>query len=189
VRERQGKSARALLVAVCGRSRAGKSVVAHALARNLQDDGTNCLHVRLDDWIMPAAERRPGDTAEIRNRADRLPGIVAALRQGEAVAAPGYDAANRVSGPPVTYDPAGKSVIILDGVFAAHGSIRSSLDLAAFVDAPEPVQRARFAALYRWKQFDDAAMEELWRARIADEWAAVDAQREHCDVIITASET
>jgi hypothetical protein len=32
-------------------------------------------------------------------------------------------------------------------------------------------------------------MEELWRARIADEWAAVDAQREHCDVIITASET
>jgi histidinol-phosphate phosphatase family protein len=187
--ERKGKSARPLLVAVCGRSRSGKSVVAHALARGLQEDGTSCLHVRLDDWIMPAAERRPGDAAEIRNRVDRLPAILAALRQGEAVAAPGYDAANRVAGPPVTYDPAGKSVIVLDGVFAAHASIRSSLDLAAFVDAPEPVQRARFAALYRWKQFDDAAMEELWRARIADEWAAVDAQREHCDVIITASET
>jgi hypothetical protein len=32
-------------------------------------------------------------------------------------------------------------------------------------------------------------MEKLWRARIGDERAAVDAQREHCDVIITASET
>ena len=189
VLERKGKSARPLIVAVCGRSRSGKSVIAHALARSLQDDGLHCLHVRLDDWIMPAAERRPGDTAETRNRVDRLPGIVAALRRGEAVTAPGYDAANRIAGPSVTHDPAGKDVIVLDGVFAAHGSVRAALDLAAFVDTPEPVQRGRFAALYRWKQFDDAAMEELWRARIADEWAAVDAQREHCDVIITASET
>ena len=78
---------------------------------------------------------------------------------------------------------------MLDGVFAAHASIRGEVDLAAFVDTPEPVQRGRFAALYRWKGLDDAAMQELWHARIADEWAAVDAQREHCDVIITASET
>jgi histidinol-phosphate phosphatase family protein len=189
VRERQATTGRPLVVAVCGRSRAGKSVIAHALVRCLQEDDTSCLRVRLDDWIMPAAERRPGDTAEIRNRADRLPAIVAALRHGEAVTAPGYDAANRVAGPPVTYDPAGKRVIVLDGVFAAHGAIRASLDLAGFVDSPEPVQRGRFAALYRWKGLDDAAMEELWRARIADEWAAVDAQRGHCDVIITASET
>jgi histidinol-phosphate phosphatase family protein len=177
------------IIAVCGRSRSGKSVIAHALVRSLQEDGLRCMHVRLDDWIMPAAERGPGDTAETRNRVDRLPPVVAALRRGEAVTAPGYDAARRVAGPPVTYAPAGKSVIVLDGVFAAHASIRSLVDLAAFVDTPEPVQRGRFAALYRWKGLDDAAMQELWRARIADEWAAVDAQREHCDVIITASET
>ncbi len=186
VRER---AARPLLVGLCGRSRSGKTVIAHALVRALREDGESCLHVRLDDWIMPAAERRPGDTAEIRNRVDRLPGIVAALRRGEAVTAPGYDAANRDAGPSVAYDPAAKSVIVLDGVFAAHASIRPAIDLAAFVDTPEPVQHGRFAALYRWKGLDDAAMQELWRTRIADEWAAVDAQREHCDVIITASET
>jgi mannose-1-phosphate guanylyltransferase / phosphomannomutase len=178
-----------LVVAVCGRSRSGKSVIAHALARTLQEDGETCLHLRLDDWIMPAAERGPGDSAETRNRVDRLPAIVAALRRGEAVTAPGYDAARRVAGPAVTYDPAGKAIIVLDGVFAAHASIRREIDLAAFVDTPEPVQRGRFAALYRWKGLGDAAMQELWHARIADEWAAVDAQREHCDVIITASET
>jgi histidinol-phosphate phosphatase family protein len=178
---------RPMLVAICGRSRSGKSVVSHALLRTLRDRETDALLVRLDDWIQPAAERRPKDTAEIRNRVDRLPAIVAALRQGEAITAPGYDSARRVQGQAVTYDPAGRSVIVLDGVFAAHPAIRPQIDLAAFVDTPEPVQRGRFEALYRWKGFDDAAMEELWHARIADEWAAVDAQRETCDVIITAS--
>jgi histidinol-phosphate phosphatase family protein len=176
------------IVAICGRSRSGKSVVAHAFARSLLDSGANCLLVRLDDWIQPAAERRPGDSAETRNRVDRLPAIISALREGKAMTAPGYDSARRVQGPPVAYDPAGRDVIILDGVFAAHASIRPQIDFAAFVETPEPVQRRRFAALYRWKRFDDAAMDELWRARIADEWATVDAQRETCDMIVSASQ-
>ncbi len=87
-------SARArLLLPVSGRSRAGKSVVAHALARTLVDAGRNILHVHLDNWIMPAAERGPNDTAEIRNRVDLLPDLIATLRKGGAVTAPGYDSA------------------------------------------------------------------------------------------------
>jgi mannose-1-phosphate guanylyltransferase / phosphomannomutase len=180
-------SARPLLVAICGRSRSGKSSIAHALMRTVRENGTDALLVRLDDWIQPAAERRPGDRAEIRNRVDRLPAILAALRRGETLTAPGYNQATRVQGPAVTYHPAGRSIIILDGVFAAHASIRSQIDLAAFVDTPEPVQRHRFEAFYRWKGFDDVAMHELWGSRIADEWAAVDAQRRTCDVIVPAS--
>jgi uridine kinase len=130
----------------------------------------------------------PHDTAEIRNRAERLPAIIAALREGRTITAPGYDAAKRIQGPPVTYAPAGHRLILVEGVFAAHPSVRPLIDIAAFVDVREGVQRGRFDALYRWKGFDDAAIEDLWRARISDEWAAVDAQREHCDVIVTASE-
>ncbi|HEY1545285.1 MAG TPA: HAD-IIIA family hydrolase [Xanthobacteraceae bacterium] len=176
-----------MIIGICGRSRSGKSVIAHALQRTWQEGESNALLVRLDDWIQPAAERQPGDGAEIRNRVDRLPAIVAALRRGERVTAPGYNQATRVEGPPVTYDPAGHNIIILDGVFAGHASVRPQIDLAAFVDTPEAVQRGRFEALYRWKGFDDAAMQELWRVRIADEWAAVDAQRQTCDVIVTAN--
>ena len=176
-----------VFVAICGRSRAGKSVLAHALVRSLREAGEDCLHVRLDDWIMPAAERRPGDTTEMRNRVAELEPTLTALRRGEAVTAPGYDALKRVEGKPVTYDPAGRAIIVVEGVFAAHETVRHLLDVTAFVDVPEPVQRRRFASLYRWKGFDNVAMEELWGARIADEWAAIDAQREHCNVIITAS--
>ena len=173
------------IIGICGRSRSGKSVVAHALVRALREAGVDCLHVRLDDWIMPAAERRPHDTGEIRNRADRLPAIIAALRAGTSITAPGYDAAKRTQGPQVTYAPAGHRLILVEGVFAAHRSVRPMIDIAAFVDVREGVQRVRFDALYRWKGFDDAAIEDLWRARIADEWAAIDAQREHSDMVIT----
>src|SRR5262249_53307085 len=44
VRER---APRPLVVAVCGRSRSGKSVIAPALVRALQEGGEACLHVRL----------------------------------------------------------------------------------------------------------------------------------------------
>ena len=120
-------------------------------ARALREAGQDCLHVRLDDWIMPAAERRPHDTGEIRNRADRLPAIIAALRAGTSITAPGYDGAKRTQGPPVTYAPAGHRLILVEGVFAAHPSVRPMIDIAAFVDVREGVQRARFDALYRWK--------------------------------------
>jgi uridine kinase len=183
----KGASRSPLIVGICGRSRAGKSVVAHALVRALTEAGEHPLHVRLDDWIMPAAERRPDDTGELRNRADRLPAIVAALRSGQRITAPGYDSATRTPGPPVTYEPAGHRLIVVEGVFAAHRSARAEIDLAAFVEVPESVQRARFDALYRWKRFDQAAIEGLWRERIADEWAAIDAQREHCDMVITTA--
>ena len=180
-----GAHRRPLLVGICGRSRSGKSAVAHALVRALTEAGENPLLVRLDEWVQPAAERRPDQGAEVRNRVDRLPAILAALRRGEAVTAPGYDAVKRVQRKPVTYDPIGRSVIVLDGVFAAHPSIRPLVDLAAFIEASETVQRRRFATLYRWKGFDDTAIADLWRARMTDEWSAVDAQRERCNMTVT----
>ncbi|MDB5601061.1 MAG: histidinol-phosphate phosphatase family protein [Xanthobacteraceae bacterium] len=178
-----------IIVAVCGRSRAGKSVVAHALARTLADSGANFLHVHLDNWIVPAAERGPNDTAEIRNRVDLLPDLIASLRAGRAITAPGYDSARRVAGKTTTYDAAGRDIVILEGVFAAHASVRAMVDLAVFVEAPENVQRARFDALYRWKSFSDAATEELWDARSSEEWPAVDAQRASADLILSPTES
>jgi mannose-1-phosphate guanylyltransferase/phosphomannomutase len=178
-----------IIVAVCGRSRAGKSVVAHALARSLADSDTNFLHVHLDNWIVPAAERGPNDTAEVRNRTDLLPDLISALRAGRAITAPGYDSARRVAGKTTTYDAAGRDIVILEGVFAAHASVRAMVDLAVFVEAPKNVQRARFEALYRWKSFSDAATEELWRARSSEEWPAVDAQRASADLILSPTES
>lgn len=173
-----------VLVGICGRSRAGKSVVAHAIVRTLTELGVNCLLVRLDDWIVPAAERGRNSSGEARNRVDAMHDLVHALRAGAIVHAPGYDAATRGSGEPVAYDPTGRSVIVLEGSFAGHQSTRSLIDFGVFVEVPEELQRARFAAFYRWKALNERAIDALWQERTTDEWPVVDTQRSASDFVI-----
>jgi len=174
-----------LLVGVCGRSRAGKTVTAHAITRALTEQGLACLHVRLDDWIVPAADRGLTCSVEARNRVDTMPDVVRSLRAGERVSAPGYDAATRGTSQTVTYDPAGQSVIVLEGIFAGHRTIRSLLDFVVFAAVPVELQQARFTAFYRWKGFDENAIKKLWRERSVNEWPVVDAQCDSADIVLT----
>jgi pantothenate kinase len=74
---------------------------------------------------------------------------------------------------------------LFEGSFSGHRSIRALLDFAIFVDVPVELQRARFAAFYRWKGLNEAAVEALWRERAADEWSAVDKQRGSADFVAT----
>jgi hypothetical protein len=58
------------------------------------------------------------------------------------------------------------------------------LDLAVFFVVPPDLQRARFAAFYRWKGLDQQAIDALWRERAEDEWPAVDLQQDDADLIL-----
>jgi histidinol-phosphate phosphatase family protein len=187
IRRVMDRGTRPVLVAVSGRARAGKTAVGHAVIRSLIEEGVAGLHVRLDGWIMAATERDARPSAERRNRVDALPGLVAALRAGASIHAPGHDAATRGAGEAVTYDASGQSVILLDGSFAMHASLRAMLDLAIFVAVPPDLQRERFAAFYRWKGLDQQAIDALWRERAADEWPAVDVQQDGADLVLAPS--
>jgi histidinol-phosphate phosphatase family protein len=173
-----------VLVGVCGRSRSGKTAVAHAIVRALSEQGVSSLHIRLDHWIVPVAERESNSSAETRNRVDVIPDVIRDLRAGASVCAPGYDAASRGPGEPETYDPAGRSVILLDGGFAAHVTILEMLDYNVFTAVPNELQQQRFVDFYRWKGFAETAIETLWRERTIDEWPAVDAQQRDADLIL-----
>ena len=173
-----------VLVGLCGRSRAGKTTAAHAIVRVLMERGLDCLHVRLDDWIVPAANRGPNSSPEARNRVDTMPDLVRALRARKCVRAPGYNAATRGPNSALTYDPTGKSVIVLDGIFAGHSTIRAMLDFVIFAALPTELNRVRFFAFYRWKGFDEDAIEDLWCKRSMEEWPAVDAQCGSADFIL-----
>jgi histidinol-phosphate phosphatase family protein len=184
IRRAMARGTKPVLVAVSGRSRAGKTAIAHAVIRSLTEEGVASLHVRLDDWIVSAAEREPHASAERRSRLAALPSVVSGLRAGTRIRAPGYDAATRRAGEAVIYDPSGRSVVLLDGSFAMHASLRGMLDLAVFVTVAPDAQRERFAAFYRWKGLDQPAIDALWDERAEDEWPAVDLQQESADLVM-----
>jgi hypothetical protein len=184
VRRAMDRGTKPVLVGLSGRPRAGKTVIAHAVTRSLVEEGVAALHVRLDDWIMAAPEREPRVSAETRYSVPMLPGVASALRAGGSASAPGFEAATRGAGEAVSYDAGGRSVILLEGSFAAHLSLRAMLDLTIFVAVPPDVQRRRFAAFYRWKGLDQQAIDALWHDRAEDEWPAVDAQLAGADLVI-----
>jgi histidinol-phosphate phosphatase family protein len=176
-------SGKAPVVAISGRSRAGKSTLAHALERQGREQGLKVLRVQLDRWIVPAGQRPPGMPASERNRVSDYPGIMAALEDGKPVEAPGYDAATRGAAAPEIFDPADAALILLEGVFAGHESIRGAVDRSVFVTCADDLLMERFRRFYRWKGLPDEDIEHLLQTRRADEWPEVDRQRKTADMI------
>ncbi|MCC6627614.1 MAG: HAD-IIIA family hydrolase [Chloroflexi bacterium] len=176
------------IIAVCGPSRSGKSLLAHALTRALADAGRRPLHVRLDDWIVPLPERHAGMTADTRHRLDGYRAVVAGLARGDTVTAPGYDPATRAGAPGVPYDATDADVVVLDGIFAGHATARDLLDLVVYREIEEAALIARLSAFYQWKGLAPTDIAALIAARRGDEWPAVATQRAQADVVLAWTE-
>ncbi|NKL99203.1 HAD-IIIA family hydrolase [Rhizobium leguminosarum] len=186
---RLSNAAGPLLVSICGRSRSGKSTFAHAVQRMLSEAGRRVVRLELDRWILPLEHRRPYMNAEERNRVEFYPEIVRMLRQFGQVEAPCYDAASRGQQKGTTiYDARDAEVILLDGIFAGHASIREDVDMAAFVEASQQTLLNRFHNFYAWKGLTPADTEGLWASRIQEEWPRIDLQRTSADIVINLEE-
>lgn len=172
------------LIAISGRARSGKSVLAHAVARTLHEAGARPLIVDLDGWIVPIEQRNPHMGAEACQRVEIYPEIVARLRAGEIVSAPGYDSISRGAGRETRYDASGASHIVLAGVLAGHPLIRGRLDLLAFKQVADGELERRFLDYYRWKGMADGDALALLGRRRGEEWPVVDAQRGTADIVL-----
>ena len=173
------------VVGVCGLARCGKSSLAHAVVRALRRRGVSALHLRLDGWILPEPRRRPGSVAEERVQARLYPELLDRLLRGEVVTAPCEATAGGV-GPVAEYCAAGCQVVVVDGLLACHQGVRDMLDLGVYLEVDTDTLIERFRAHYGWKGVDKAGVEPLLRERMAEEWPAVEAQRDGADLVLAA---
>jgi len=141
------------------------------------------LRVHLDQWILPRSKRKFDDPPEIVNRIERYRKVFSTLKSGNPVIAPGYDPKTREQGKPVKFDPRGKKIIIFDGLFACHSSVKDLIDLSVYVDSTEEEVRRRFMRFYEWKGLAKEERERLFTKRTKDEWPAIHLQRIHADVL------
>ncbi|MEX1365240.1 MAG: HAD-IIIA family hydrolase [Nannocystaceae bacterium] len=115
----QAEASAPALVLIGGTSHSGKSLTAFRLRRALAGRGVQALTVKMDDWLVPASQRKADSTVTERYPLADIDAAVRALAEGERVTAPGYDPQTReTTAVPVEYDGAGAAVIIVEGVLA-----------------------------------------------------------------------
>jgi histidinol-phosphate phosphatase family protein len=156
-----------VVVLIGGQSRAGKTTVAFRLRRALRQLQLGSTLVCLDDWLVPASERTPGQSLESRYRLDVMGADIDALVAGQPVLAPGYDVRSREAlGQAVPYALDRNAVLILEGVPALllHPNAKACLRVNV-VTPDDRVRAERLRTFYRYKGIEAPAMEELLEGR------------------------
>lgn len=149
-REIAGRSARIpmhsrrgrLLIAIDGRTTAGKTTIAEKLRRL-----TDCNIVHADDFYLHPAQRTPERYAEPGGNIDyarlRREVIEPWKREGAFSYAP-YDAHEDCSKEVVHFDP--RPVTVVEGAYSAHPALEDAYDLIVCVTTSPDEQRRRIAA-------------------------------------------
>lgn len=156
---------RPLVVCLDGPSGAGKSTLANALAVR-----TGAVVLEGDGFYSPrlgamglAEARTLSEEALVEEVIDwrrlRTQGLEPLLAGREARYHPyDWDAGDGSLGPQARL--AAGPLVVLEGVYSARPELRDLVDLAVYVQSPEPVLAARLAA--RWQ--DDPGWAALWRS-------------------------
>ena len=158
---------RPLSVAICGPQAAGKTMLAHAVARALRRRGILANHICLDD----PRRFHGGEGAAIAD-VDAYRTLFESFALGEPHAA-------TADGRPIEVDA---TVNVYEGVFACPPELRPKIDYAIYVDAHDFVLEDRLATIYRWmgKRLND--VESAIASARSDEWPAVRQQLDFADV-------
>lgn len=131
-----------VLLAIDGRSAAGKTTLAAALGAQY---GGAVFH--MDDFFLRPAQRTPERCAQPGGNVDRervLAEVLEPLSRGEDVTFRRYDCRTGTLQPPQTVRPG--RLVIVEGAYAMHPELAGFYDLSVFLTIDPAEQRRRILA-------------------------------------------
>lgn len=160
---------RPLTVSICGPQAAGKTMLAHAIARALRKRGVLANHVCLDDM----RRFHSGEGAAIAD-VDAYGGVLETFAQGEPNAV-------TADGRPLEADA---TVNIFEGLYACPPPLRPNIDYAIYVDAHSFVIEDRLAMIHHWMGLRLLDAERVLDRVRNEEWPAVRQQIDFVDATV-----
>jgi D,D-heptose 1,7-bisphosphate phosphatase len=166
-------SKKPFVIALGGPARSGKSTAAAGLARAFRQKGYTVELVRLDDWLLPAEQRKQSEIGLWRAYPQEA--LNAALHhllvEGKTITAPGYSV--RPDWPARETHCAPADVVLVEGVVALGlESVRQAAHWTIGVTAPESTRRLRYERYQTWRGLP--ADEAEWARREQHEVSAVE---------------
>lgn len=167
-----------------GLARSGKSAWASVFRETIEARGERAFVIHLDDWLLSPADRpAEGGVASRYDMAGAAAFIngLRTLTTPTEVTFPRYDrrARRRRDEPGRTRFEPGMRIVVEGVVALALPASSPSMRLA--VRAPEAIRRARLFADYRWRGWDEATIEQVYRERLRDETPFVEASLDAAD--------
>lgn len=176
---------RPFIILVGGQARSGKSTLASYLRLNFQKMALSVLYIKVDDWIMPAAERTGNETVWERFRLDKFEKDIQHLFCHEPVKIQKYDSRSRSLKEETIYRFSHEDVVIMEGAPLLHSqSLLNLSDLAIFVEVDEEKRKERFQHFYAWKGIPDKEAKDLYEERLENEYEEIKNTAKAADIII-----
>jgi len=176
-------------IRIGGNTGSGKSSLAALLKRELELSQQPCHIVRLDNWILPAAERKtlPHDWKR-SFQLSRLAHDLQKLYAGSTVKAPGYARHPDQQFQAIDYGPFAFGVVLVEGVPAFADELDFiPWNLSLFMEQSEEDRRRHIHTLYAWKGIGEQEAEQLYFERNASEYQQINALKAKANICIQRS--
>jgi len=164
-----------LLVAIDGRSAAGKTTLAALLQK-----GCGCNVVHMDSFFLRPEQRTVQRLHEPGGNVDRerfLEEVLTPLTRGEPLSYRPYDCKKQVLAPPIQAAP--HPITVVEGAYSCHPLLRDSYDLTVFLSVGGAEQARRIAQ--RNGEAGAAIFAEKW-IPLEERYYAAYSVRERCSL-------
>lgn len=174
------------IVLIGGNSRSGKTHLSRMLELELEEEGLRYFTIHLDDWILPREQRPPNSDVFQNFNADQIAADLPKILQGEILEFPAYKRHALRPERSVRYQYQQEPVIIVEGVIALCDEwLRNQAAVKVYVDCGPEAHRERIATFYRWKGYDEEAIEALYAQRLLNEYQPIEQFARFADLHFT----
>lgn len=175
-----------LVILIGGNAQSGKSTFTSRLVKAFRKSRITSSVVHLDDFLLPKEQRRSMPNVFRRFDLEATALKIKALLRHEEVLVKPYEKDEKLEREEKVYRFGAEKVLIVEGVPALALKLPDEgRTMQIHVASPFDRYQKRFYDLYQWKGYDEKAIDELFAARVKDEYELIEPMQQEADITIT----